>query len=163
MGDAAFIAASAPGVHSSRSQIGRWLLLVGRIALGALFVYSAYTKLSQPWMLFAMSVDSYHMLPDWGVTLVARGLPWFELALGLAIWTGIALRWSATISTLLLGFFFGAMLRAHYKHLEIDCGCFGVGEKLDGRRIALEILLLLLALGVAIGGFIAHRRASQSS
>lgn len=162
MGNAASIAASAHDVRSSRSQIGRWLLLIARIALGALFIYSAYTKLAQPWMLFAMSVDSYHMLPAWGVTLVARGLPWFELALGLAIWSGIQLRWTGSAATLLLGFFFSAMLRAHFKHLEIDCGCFGIGEKLDGRRLALEVLLLLLALGVAVGGFIRHRRASQT-
>ena len=141
----------------------RWLLLVGRLGLGAVFVYSAWTKLQQPWMIFAMSVDSYKILPLSGVTLVARGLPWFELALGLLLFTGWGLRWTASCATLLLGFFFGAMLRAHFNHLEIDCGCFGIGEKLDGKRIALEILLVALALSVTVGAFLMRRRNAEAS
>ncbi len=141
----------------------RWVLLVGRFGLGAVFVYSAWTKLQQPWMIFAMSVDSYKILPISGVTLVARGLPWFELGLGLLLWTGWGLRWTASCATLLLGFFFGAMLRAHFNHLEIDCGCFGIGEKLDGKRIALEILLVALALSVTVGAFLMRRRNAEAS
>jgi uncharacterized membrane protein YphA (DoxX/SURF4 family) len=140
----------------------RWLLLAGRLGLGAVFVYSAWTKLQQPWMIFAMSVDSYKILPISGVTLVARGLPWFELALGLLLWLGWGLRWTSSCATLLLGFFFSAMLRAHFNHLEIDCGCFGIGEKLDGKRIALEILLVALALGVTAGAFFARRKVPEA-
>ncbi len=139
----------------------RWLLLIGRLGLGAVFLYSAWTKLQQPWMIFAMSVDSYKILPMSGVELVARGLPWFELALGLLLWIGWGLRWTAACATLLLGFFFSAMLRAHFNHLEIDCGCFGIGEKLDGRRIALEILLVALALGVTLGAFLVRRKSPE--
>jgi uncharacterized membrane protein YphA (DoxX/SURF4 family) len=140
----------------------RWLLIVGRLVLGAIFVYSAWTKLQQPWMIFAMSVDSYKILPIWGVTLVARGLPWFELVMGLMLWLGWGLRWWASCATLVLGFFFSAMLRAHFNHLEIDCGCFGIGEKLDGRRIALEILLVVLALGVTVGAFLMRRERAEA-
>jgi uncharacterized membrane protein YphA (DoxX/SURF4 family) len=153
--------AATISVSTSGIRWGRWLLLTGRLVLGGIFVYSAWTKLQQPWMIFAMSVDSYKILPMSGVTLVARGLPWFELALGLLLWTGLWLRWSATFGTLLLGFFFSAMLRAHYNKLEIDCGCFGIGEKLDGKRIALEILIVSLALCVTLGAFLARRRATE--
>ena len=43
----------------------RHVRLVLRLLLAAVFLYAAYTKLRQPWLLFAMSIDSYHMLPEW--------------------------------------------------------------------------------------------------
>lgn len=138
----------------------RWLLLAGRIILGALFAYAAYTKLSQPWILFAFSINSYQMLPDWAVTVLARSLPWFELALGLWLLIGWKLRWAATAASALLAVFFAAMLRAYFKNLAIDCGCFGFGEKLGPMRLALESAILAVAFSVAIGAFVIHRRKS---
>ena len=41
----------------------RRLRLVLRLLLGAVFVYAAYTKLRQSWLLFALSIDSYQLLP----------------------------------------------------------------------------------------------------
>ena len=58
------------------------MTLARRLLLGAVFIYAAYTKLRQSWLLFALSIDSYQMLPEWAVLAVARTLPWFELALG---------------------------------------------------------------------------------
>src|ERR1035438_7645817 len=67
----------------SSSKTLRAVMLVLRIALGAVFVYAAWTKLRTPWELFAMSIDSYQLLPLRAVELVAHTLPWFELAVGL--------------------------------------------------------------------------------
>jgi hypothetical protein len=50
-----------------------------RLLLGAVFVYAAYTKLRQSWLLFALSIDSYQLLPEWAVYAVARTLPAAEL------------------------------------------------------------------------------------
>ena len=60
-----------------------WRVLewIARLALGALFVYAGYVKLRNPF-LFEMAVDGYRLLPPTGVILVARGLPWLEVALG---------------------------------------------------------------------------------
>ena len=55
--------------------------LVLRVVLGVIFVYAAWVKLREPWALFAMSIDSYQVLPLWAVEQVARVLPWFELLL----------------------------------------------------------------------------------
>ena len=44
----------------------RSLRLVLRLLLAAVFLYAAYTKLRVSWLVFAMSVDSYHLLPEWG-------------------------------------------------------------------------------------------------
>ena len=78
------------------------LLLAGRVALGLVFVYAAYSKLRIPWMLFAMSINSYEILPEPIVILVARMLPWVELLLGLLLIIGWKLRWVAAGATALL-------------------------------------------------------------
>src|SRR5579864_1457907 len=94
--------ASAVSMTSARAGWPRWLLLAGRLILGAVFVYAAYTKLSQPWMLFAMSINSYQMVSESSTKVLAQTLPWFELALGLVLLTGLALRWSAAAASALL-------------------------------------------------------------
>jgi uncharacterized membrane protein YphA (DoxX/SURF4 family) len=143
---------------SARAGRPRWLLLVGRLILGGVFLYAAYAKLSQPWMLFAMSINSYQMVSESSTKLLAQTLPWFELALGLLLLTGWALRWTATVASALLLFFFSVMLRAYMKNLAIFCGCFGVGEKLGPRTLTRDGSLAALAIAVAIGAFLMHRR-----
>ena len=63
----------------------RPLVLVLRLFLAAVFLYAAYTKLRQPYLLFAMSIDAYQLLPEWAVLTLARIIPWLELLLGHAI------------------------------------------------------------------------------
>src|SRR5437016_6353026 len=72
-----------------RSKV-RFLLIAARTVLGLIFVYAAYAKLhfNGAWHLrdyyffFAMSIDSYRMLPLIIVQWMARILPWLELGLG---------------------------------------------------------------------------------
>jgi uncharacterized membrane protein YphA (DoxX/SURF4 family) len=113
----------------------RALALVLRIALGAILVYSAWSKLKDSWALFAMAVDSYQVLPMWGVQLVARTLPWVELLIGVLLIVGRWMRVAAVGCSLLLLVFFGLMVRAHLKGMEINCGCFGPGEAISWRTL----------------------------
>jgi uncharacterized membrane protein YphA (DoxX/SURF4 family) len=131
----------------------RIVALLGRIVLAAVFIYAAYTKLRQPWLVFAMSVDAYQLLPEHGVLFVARTLPWTELAIGILLLIGYKLRYVALAATLILAVFFGVMLRSYIKGLGIDCACFGVGEALsaktllrDGALLALSAFLTVTAL-----------------
>lgn len=134
-----------------------WVLL-GRLVLGAVFVYAAYTKLRQPWSLFALSIDSYRLLPAWAVIVVARTLPWVELALGLLLILGYQLRYVAAAASAILLVFFGVMLRAYSKGMGIDCGCFGVGEALGPKTLLRDAVLLLVSLGVTLAAFFAARK-----
>jgi uncharacterized membrane protein YphA (DoxX/SURF4 family) len=143
---------------SSRVTWPRWLLLAGRLILGGVFVYAAYTKLNQPWMLFAMSINSYQIVSESSTKILAQTIPWFELALGLVLLTGWILRWSATVASAVLVFFFSVMLHAYMKNLEIFCGCFGVGEKLGPLTLLRDGSLAALALIVAVSAFLIHRR-----
>lgn len=130
----------------------RRLPLILRLLLAAVFLYAAYTKLRQPWLLFAMSIDAYQLLPEWAVLTLGRTIPWLELALGILLATGIGLRCAAAGASALLAAFFAIMLQAYIKGMGIDCGCFGLGEKIspftltrDGALLAMSITLAILA------------------
>jgi len=121
-----------------------------RLLLGAVFVYAAYTKLRESWLLFALSIDSYQLLPEWAVLTLARTLPWFELTLGLLLLIGWKLKIvSATATVLLLGFF-GVMVYEYLRGSVIDCGCFGVGEALSIKTLVRDGLLVAAALTLSL-------------
>jgi putative oxidoreductase len=130
------------------------LLTYGRLTLGVVFTYAAFLKVSMSWLTFAASIDAYQLLPDWAVTPLAQLLPWFELTLGLLLVSGFAVRWTGTAVTLLLGGFFSAMVHAHMKGLDIDCGCFGPGEKIGSNTFWRDGTLVVLALCVTAGAFL---------
>ncbi len=48
---------------TSRSKGFLVAALLLRFALGIIFLYAAWTKISRPWELFAMAIDSYGLLP----------------------------------------------------------------------------------------------------
>jgi uncharacterized membrane protein YphA (DoxX/SURF4 family) len=162
--------------NNARWSWGRILLLVGRLALAAIFIFAAYAKMKPPgglpWSLasvrtslsmFAMGVDSYQMLPQWAVSPLAHWLPPFELALGLWLLSGIASRISSLVSTLLICVFFAAMTSAYERGLTISCGCFGPGAQIGPKRLIEEGLTFFpLALAVTIGAFLIHRKRMVS-
>ncbi len=128
----------------------RLLILVLRLFLAAVFLYAAYTKLRQPYLLFAMSIDAYQLLPEWAVLTLARAIPWLELLLGILLATGYGLRYAAAGATLLLGLFLGVMLLAYVKGMGIDCGCFGLGEKISPATLTRDGLLLALSCSLTV-------------
>jgi putative oxidoreductase len=157
------------------TNLGRIILFIGRIALAAVFLVAAYAKLkpqgAMPWSagsvktslaMFAMQVDSYQLLPVNAVNFVAHTLPPFELLLGLWLLSGIALYFSSLITTLLLGGFFGVMVRTYTLGLEVSCGCFGPGEQLGAKTLLRDGALLALSLAVCIGAFLIRRKHREA-
>ena len=136
------------------------LRLALRVFLGGAFVYAAWLKLREPWMLFAMAVDAYKLLPQWAVLLVARTLPWAELALGLLLISGLCIRCtSAAVSALLAGFL-TLMMYSYLRGMQIDCGCFGSGDPISLRTLARDSGLLAASLVLTVMSF--RLRASAS-
>ena len=84
--------------------------------------------------MFAMQVDSYQLLPPQLVSPAAHFLPLFELFLGLWLLSGVWLRYSSLVTTLLLGAFFAMMVRTYRMGLDINCGCFGPATDWGRRR-----------------------------
>ena len=137
------------------------LALILRVILGVIFVYAACVKLRDPWALFAISIDSYQVLPLWAVELVASGLPWFELLLGVLLISGVWRVFSTAAASLLLAVFFSLMVRAMAKGMQIDCGCFGPGERLSWVTLLRDGALLAGSLFVSLYWFAARRSASS--
>ena len=131
----------------------RAAILAARLILGAILAYAAWTKLRAPWPQFAVSINSYEVVPLTWLEPLARTLPWVEMALGLGLISGIALRWFGLASSLLLGFFFALMIRSWAIGLNIDCGCFGPGEALGPMTMLRDGTLVALALAVTVAGF----------
>jgi uncharacterized membrane protein YphA (DoxX/SURF4 family) len=144
----------------SRSDALRVAALLLRIALGVVFVYAAWLKLRDPWQMFAMSIDSYQLLPMWAVRVVARTLPWLELLLGALLLAGLWLRLSAGATSLLLLGFFVLMIRAWAKHMEINCGCFGPGDIISWKTLLRDGSLLAGSLFVTAMSAIGPRKAA---
>jgi uncharacterized membrane protein YphA (DoxX/SURF4 family) len=161
-----------PSETSSRTSAWpKTLLVIGRIALGLVFLVAAYTKLhfNGGWhfgdyhFFFAMAIDSYNMLPLWAVELMARFLPILEAVLGALLISGLGLRWAASITTALLLVFIGAMTRALILHIQIKCGCFGNDEPLTIFTLLRDSTLLVLALAVTVGAFLIQNRRDKVS
>lgn len=158
--------------QQNRKGAGHILLVIGRVVLGAIFVFAAYAKMrpqpGMPWTLgsvrvslamFAMGVDSYQILPTSLVATFAHWLPPFELVLGLWLLTGIGVRLSSVLSTLAILGFIAAMFSAYRRGLTISCGCFGPGEQIGPKTLIRDTLLFLpLALAVTVGSFRVHRK-----
>jgi len=131
-----------------------------RMALGAVFVYAALIKLETRWELFALAIDSYRILPMKWVEVVARTLPWVELAVGLGLIVGVGLRLWASMTSALLAVFFGLMVRAYAKGMEISCGCFGPGEIISWKTLLRDGSLLAGALALTWLSFLRRRKTA---
>jgi uncharacterized membrane protein YphA (DoxX/SURF4 family) len=128
----------------------RYFLVVLRVALAIVFLYAAYMKLREPWLMFAMSIDAYQILPEWAALTLGRILPWLELALGLLLATGFGLRYSAASASIMLAGFFAVMVRAYVMGMKIDCACFGLGDVIGPRTLVRDGVLLVLSVGLTI-------------
>ena len=165
------VAGTQSMTKEARENSRRIFLLVGRLAFAATFLFAAYAKLkpqaAMPWSvasvktslsMFAMQVDSYQLLPPQAVSAAAHWLPFIELALGLWLLSGLWLRYSSLFTTLLLGGFFALMVRTYASGLEINCGCFGPGEKLGVKSLIRDGSLLGFSLAVTVCAFLSKRK-----
>ena len=154
-----------------KTQISeKWLgimSVVGRVAIGIIFLITGYFKVRPlpgfPWSvasvkislaMFGTAVDSYQILPPWGVSLMAHFLPFVELALGILLLAGLALRFSTLLSAIAVLTFFTAQLSAYLRNMEIPCGCGLIpGEQIGPLSLTIDALLLLLCLALTFSAF----------
>jgi uncharacterized membrane protein YphA (DoxX/SURF4 family) len=152
---------------SSARPVLRIVLLLGRIVLGGIFIYAAWTKMHPPMALslnfFALEVDSYRVLSPDNVNLLAHGLPFLELALGALLLIGWPLRIVSGATSLMLMGFFALMVRSYALGLQINCGCFsGSSEAIGPLSLFRDGSLLALALVVTIAAFWKARSERQT-
>jgi uncharacterized membrane protein YphA (DoxX/SURF4 family) len=152
----------------SQSQPGprvwaRALLAIGRVLLGAVFLFVAFQNvhfggewhLRDYYLYSAMSIDSYSLLPLWAIRLIAPILPWFELMLGALLIVGAGMRWT--------GLFASVFMIVHsYTSVVTQLRNTGDGFSVKGNLVPPILIrdgsLLLLALAVTLGAFLIKRR-----
>ncbi len=118
-----------------------------RIALGVLFLYAGGRKALDP-VSFLQSIENYQILPYPAAVASAFFLPYLEIFCG----TALALKRLHAGALALLGalvcLFIVALLTAWLRGLNIDCGCFGLG---DGKAHYGAALTRDFAILVALG------------
>jgi uncharacterized membrane protein YphA (DoxX/SURF4 family) len=128
----------------------RWLVIACRVALGALFLWAAATKLPDM-SAFAQDVANYRVLPGALVPFVAASVVGIEIVAGLALVTGIAARPAAAVISGLLIAFIAFLAQALLRGIDLRCGCFGGDEAASWWTVARDAVMLAAALLVAVG------------
>lgn len=103
-----------------------WILLVLRLTVGGIFVYSGALKIWSP-QAFADGIFTFQILPGSFIAPLALALPSLEVIIGALLITGWQLRASSFSVIILCLVFLFAILQALVRGLEVNCGCFGSG------------------------------------
>lgn len=124
----------------------RWLERLARAGLGVLFLLAAVWKLGDL-TGFRDTIGRFGIVLDGLVPATALLLVAAELAVGLGLVAGLCAALHGALALVLL--FLGVLTYGLHLGLDIDCGCFGPGERTDLAQ-ALRRDLVLLGLCVAL-------------
>jgi protein-disulfide isomerase len=129
------------------SSIRPWVGTVARLALGAIWIWAAWSKLADP-RAFVQAVRAYDVTPEWLSKAIGYGMPVLELCIGVLLVLGIVTRAAAIVSGVLLIVFLIGVIQASARGLRIDCGCFGGGGQTIGSTHYIQEILRDLGLMV---------------
>jgi uncharacterized membrane protein YphA (DoxX/SURF4 family) len=132
-----------------------WVATAARVVLGGVFAVAGALKVTDP-AATVRSVRAYKLLPEWFLVPFAHALPALELAIGLLLLVGVALRLSAAFAAAFMTLFVVGISSAWARGLRIDCGCFGDGGPTEHPQYLQELFrdggLLVLAVGLLLVG-----------
>jgi hypothetical protein len=126
----------------------RWLAVATRVALGALFVWAAATKLPDM-SAFAQDVANYRIVPALLAPYVSAAVVGVELLAGLALVTGAMARPAALVGAVLLVVFIAFLVQALLRGIDLRCGCFGGDEPASWWTVARDGVMLAAAVALA--------------
>jgi uncharacterized membrane protein YphA (DoxX/SURF4 family) len=128
-----------------------WISTAARLGLAAVFLVAGGTKVGDL-AGSGRAVNAYRLMPYDAAKAVGAAQPFLELALGLLLLAGLAVRLTAGIGAVLLVIFIAGITSAWARGLQIDCGCFSKGGELGagqlptyGWEILRDLGFLLLA------------------
>lgn len=130
-----------------------YILLIFRLILGVIFLFSAIGKIANP-AEFAESILNYRLLPDILLNITAMTLPWIELICGAFLIFGFCVKESSAILLLLLIVFTTSVFIAVLRGLDIECGCFGtlMAESVGFRKISENLVFILFSIALSLYG-----------
>jgi putative oxidoreductase len=129
-----------------------YVVLLARVVLGVLFIVASVDKVSDP-NAFAVSIDSYKLLPHNASLVAATVLPWMELICGALLVFGLFHRGAGLLLFGLLVVFTVAVVSALVRDLDISCGCFTQdpnAAKIGWQKIVENLGLIGLSLLVTL-------------
>jgi uncharacterized membrane protein YphA (DoxX/SURF4 family) len=103
-----------------------WIGLIARLVLGGVLLAAGLLKY-QHLDKSQMAVRAYELLPVSLANILGITLPFIEIAVGILLVIGAAVRISAIVAGILMGAFLIGISWAWAHGLSIDCGCFGGG------------------------------------
>ncbi len=123
------------------------LTVAARLLLGGIFLFAGVPKIFSP-DEFAETIFNYQILPDLLINPVAIILPWIETVTGIFLIAGIWMPGSVLLVNLMLAVFLAATVFNYSRGLDIDCGCFSVGngERIGPMTILRDSVFLLTAI-----------------
>jgi uncharacterized membrane protein YphA (DoxX/SURF4 family) len=144
------------GVRARTTAAWAWISTAARLGLAAVFLVAGATKVGDL-AASGRAVNAYRLMPYEAAKAVGAIQPFLEIALGLLLLAGVAVRLTAGIAAVLLVIFIGGIISAWARGLRIDCGCFSAGGELGagqlptyGREVLRDVGFLVLA-GILLG------------
>lgn len=122
--------------HSNNNGIFIYLELGLRWFIGIVFIYASVTKIGHP-ALFAKSVYSYGLFPNFLINLIAITVPYLELLSGLFLISGVYPKGAMLVLNTLLALFILLLSVNFIRGHQFDCGCFNPGENVDKPTLGL--------------------------
>jgi len=137
-----------------------WLL---RMVVGCVLIYASADKILHP-QDFAAIVKNYRLLPEVLVNLTAIWLPWFELVLGVCLYTGFWRQGALLLATSLLAAFWLALIINYFRGIDVDCGCFSSAssDSLNAPSMLWYVGRDALLLALPLAAWEAQRRAEAA-
>ncbi|MDX2146330.1 MAG: DoxX family protein [Planctomycetota bacterium] len=140
------------------------LIFPARVAIGGLFLFSAWQKLkpaapprvSGP-QSFALNLQAFDIVPTVLVKPTAFILPWAEVIAGILVVVGLWTRAAGALIGVMLASFTLGVVSVILRGMDITCGCFG-GFKLlcEGPigwcKVGENALLIAIAMVPALRG-----------
>ena len=111
-----------------------WISTIARLGLAAVFLTAGALKVGDL-AASGRAVSAYRLMPFEVAKTVGAIQPFLEIALGLLLLAGVAIRLSAGVSAVLLLIFIGGIVSAWARGLQIDCGCFTKGGALGAGQV----------------------------
>lgn len=133
-----------------------WLGLAARLVLTGAFVVAGGLKVGDL-AESGRAVAAYRILPGEAARMVGAIQPFVEVALGLILLAGFAIRLAGAVSAILLTVFIAGIASVWARGMSIACGCFDSGGDLAAgeranylQEIIRDVALLLLAVFLAL-------------
>ena len=137
------------GLQARTTAVWPWVSTAARLGLAAVFLVAGATKIGDL-AGSARAVNAYRLMPYEAAKVVGAMLPFVELALGVVLLVGLAVRLSAGIAAVLVVIFIAGIVSAWARGLRIDCGCFSAGGDLGAGQSPAYVREILRDIGFLI-------------